>query len=157
MSGGTAHMRGITLIFLNALGTSGLLNFIAGILIVGFILLADSVLLLILSTYTGGIIALSINAGSSLLGALFAGSSFRKYSISAIGKIHVGIYPEKEFIHLGSLFISLTAATLPGLFSLLISIVLYIPFIRKTAGWLLHRKFSKEFGEVYNYCRMAEE
>lgn len=149
-------MHSIVVVFMKALSTAGLLILITNLLMFGLIFLTDAFLLLLLSTYTGGFMAVSYNAIASLLGALLVGSSFRKYSTRALRKVHDGIYPEREFIHLSSLFISLVTVTILGLFSLIVGLLLYLPPIRNYIGEIIHRKFKKEFNEVYSYRQMTE-
>ena len=150
-------MKSIVRIFLSTLENAGLLSFIVTMLMFGLIFLADGLLLLLLSTRTGGFMALGGSALISLLGVLLVGSSFKRYGRFAVKRIHTGNYPKEEFIHLSSLFISLIAVAIPGLFSSSIGLLLYIPFIRKIIGRGIHWKFNSEFREVYNYRRMIDE
>lgn len=150
-------MNNMTRLFFRSLELPGLIALVSTTLFIGLMFMADGFLLLLVSSYTGGLAAIAATAVISLLGALLVGSSFHRHSRIALETIHGGVYPRDEFIHLSTLFVSLLLITIPGFFTSLIGGILYLPALRKLLGIMLHRKFEDSFREVYSFSRIQEE
>lgn len=142
--------------FLNTLQRTGTFVLISRLLSIGFIFLLDGFFLLYLSSILGGLLSLALMASLCLLGALLVGSSYRRHSRIATVQITSGVYPKLQFSHLTGLFFSLVFTVIPGLFSTLVGLLLYIPPFRLLFGTFVQKHFNQWYQELYGYARISE-
>lgn len=126
------------------------------ILLLSLIPIAEVLLLFRLGTIVGEYLVLAVVASTGLVGLLLALSRFGRSLRVVRKKVRDGEYPAKEFNRLaGGLFAGLLLV-LPGFFTDVFGLLLFVPLLRSGVGHLITQRIEPQLREAYEYLKMYE-
>jgi UPF0716 family protein affecting phage T7 exclusion len=127
----------------------GLLNYIMGLLLVGLLIMLDTLGTMFVASYLGAYLALALSAISMWVSLLLMWGSLYRHSRRIRHGARQGLFLQLEFIQVCALLVGTFLVVLPGFLTDLFAWLIYIPPFRIALGTIIFRRYRQEFNTVY--------
>ncbi len=125
-------------------------------LLVALLIIADTFVYILLSEYVGVFILLAAGGVTALPGIYIVYNSIQNTLGAVRARVRMGRYPRLEYAGLAGLLLSGILLVLPGFFSDIIGVLLYILPIRLAVGLLICSRLEAPLNDAYEHLKLEE-
>ncbi len=125
-------------------------------LLVALLIIADAFVYIVLSEYIGVFLLLAAAGVTALPGLYVVYNSIQNTLGAVRARVRRGRYPRLEYASLAGLLLSGVLLVLPGFFSDIIGVLLYIFPIRLAVGLLICSRLEAPLTNTYEHLKLEE-
>jgi len=125
-------------------------------LLVALLIIADAFVYIVLSEYIGIFLLLAVAGVTALPGIYVVYNSIQNTLGAVRARVRMGRYPRLEYASLAGLLLSGILLVLPGFFSDIIGVLLYILPIRLAVGLLICSRLEAPLHNTYEHLKLEE-
>lgn len=126
-------------------------NYIYTVLFLSLLTLGDFLTLFIFSNLIGIYLYLALVASLCFIGAGLIVNKIKKTIIRLEKKHDKGIFPDKEFYNITTLYVAVVLVIFPGIVTTLMGFFILIPYFRQLVGLKLTKQLKLDWYAVYEY------